>query len=147
MDFKDRLKELRTQRGLYQKEVAAQLNVGRSTVAAWEIGTKRPEGKMLEQIADFFGVSVDYLLGRVDHPQGRYIGISPFIGSEESGRAVRRDLADTEAVKQLSKPQRIRYFLRGQGLSEDDIEAVLDLLEARRLRRERERDEREKGQP
>ena len=59
-----RLKDLRTQNKLSQQKIADVLCVSRSTVAMWETGGAQPDNKMLERIADFCGVSVDYLLGR-----------------------------------------------------------------------------------
>jgi len=67
--FGERLKLLRTKRKLLQKEVAAAVGVKRGTLAAWETEPDRlPEAKYLIKLADFFGVSVDYLLGKTDDP-------------------------------------------------------------------------------
>ena len=62
--MKNRLKELRDQKGLYQKDVASFLNIAVSTYSYWENGTYEPDQSALSKLADFFGVSVDYLLGR-----------------------------------------------------------------------------------
>lgn len=64
MGFKDRLKELRTMRGLSQVELADKLEVSKSTIGAYETGDRSPSREGLEQIADFFNVDMDYLLGR-----------------------------------------------------------------------------------
>jgi len=66
--FAERLKELRNQRGLSQYKLADLLDVSPSTVAAWEVGRNEPNYDMLKKIADFFEVSVDYLLGKTDDP-------------------------------------------------------------------------------
>ncbi|MBM7856212.1 transcriptional regulator with XRE-family HTH domain [Desulfohalotomaculum tongense] len=63
--FAQRLKKLREEYGLYQKELAGKIGVKRGTVAAWEAG-RLPERSALEKLANFFGTSVDYLLGRTD---------------------------------------------------------------------------------
>ena len=57
-----RLKELRNQKNISQKKLADKLSVSRSTVAMWETGASQPDTNMLLQIANFFNVSVDYLL-------------------------------------------------------------------------------------
>ena len=58
------VKELRTENRLLQKELAAELGVGRTTVVSWETGQYEPDLETLEKIADYFGVTTDYLLGR-----------------------------------------------------------------------------------
>lgn len=64
--FGDRLKSLRKDAKLYQKELADKLDVARNTVTAWESGDRQPEVSHLEMMADLFSVSTDYLLGRSD---------------------------------------------------------------------------------
>jgi len=63
MDFAKRLKELRRKNDLTQAELAKAFNIGLATVAMWESSQRRPPAKMLLKIAEFFKVSVDYLLG------------------------------------------------------------------------------------
>lgn len=58
------LKSLRDEKGITQDGLANVLNVSRSSVANYETGVREPDIACLEDIADFFGVSVDYLLGR-----------------------------------------------------------------------------------
>ena len=65
-DFPSRLRELRAQKKLRQKDLAAQLGVAQTTVANYEQGSRFPGEKTLERIADFFDVSLDYLLGRAE---------------------------------------------------------------------------------
>ena len=62
--FAKQLKKLRMKKGLKQKELADYLHVSVSTVGMWEQGRNEPDVKRLEELADFFGVTVDYLLGR-----------------------------------------------------------------------------------
>lgn len=65
MDFSKRLKQLRENKGLSQEELAERLNIPRTSVTHYERGDDRiPRPKRLQEIADFFGVSVDYMLGR-----------------------------------------------------------------------------------
>jgi transcriptional regulator with XRE-family HTH domain len=64
--FGDRLRELRQQKNLTQEEAAKFLNISRGTYAHYEINKRQPDFRTLEKLADFFGVSTDYLLGRVD---------------------------------------------------------------------------------
>lgn len=60
------LKQLREARGITQTELAKQLGVVRSTICFYESEQHSPTPEMLIKLADFFGVTVDYLLGRED---------------------------------------------------------------------------------
>ena len=59
-----KLKELRTNRGLSQKELAEIVGVSNSTISMYEMGQREPDFATVVKFADFFGVSTDYLLGR-----------------------------------------------------------------------------------
>ena len=61
--FKERLRELRTEKHLSQSELAKALNVGQRSISSWETGFRQPDFEMLEQIVKFFEVTADYLLG------------------------------------------------------------------------------------
>lgn len=62
--FSVRLKELRLQHGFSQQELAEILGIKRNTYSDWENGKCKPNYEKLEKIADFFGVSLDWLFGR-----------------------------------------------------------------------------------
>lgn len=61
-----RLKELRKKHGLTQKSLADILLIDNSSISKYENDKAIPENELLQRIADFFSVSVDYLLGRSD---------------------------------------------------------------------------------
>ena len=61
-----RLKELREEKGLTQKEVAAQLGLHSVTYLHYEKDQREPPLKILAEMAAFFEVSTDYLLGLTD---------------------------------------------------------------------------------
>ena len=65
--FCKRIKELRIESGITQKELAEKLNLTNSTICDWEKGRSEPDLQTLTQIAAVFDVSVDYLLGLSDH--------------------------------------------------------------------------------
>lgn len=54
---------LRTERNLNQRELASLLSVSNGAVGMWETGKRQPDLNTVVKIANFFGVSVDYLLG------------------------------------------------------------------------------------
>lgn len=66
----ERLVQLRKARGLNQRELAQALCVSPGAVGLWETGSRFPSPELLEKIADYFGVTIDYLLGRSDIPDG-----------------------------------------------------------------------------
>lgn len=63
MDFGNKLKELRTQNGLTQKQLADQLGVTKSVVSFYERQERTPSPDILRKLAAVFHVSSDFLLG------------------------------------------------------------------------------------
>lgn len=66
--FGDTIKELRTQQILTQKELAEDLGVSLSMVSLWEKGANFPTVSKLIEIADYFNISIDSLLGTDGQP-------------------------------------------------------------------------------
>lgn len=66
MEFKDRLKALRKQMNLTQDEFTKKSGIGRSAVSMYESGKRMPSYDVLCNIADFFNVTTDYLLGKTN---------------------------------------------------------------------------------
>lgn len=64
--FGDRLRQLRTARDLSQMEFSKQIGISKSSVNMYERGEREPGLETLEQIADYFNVDMDYLLGKTD---------------------------------------------------------------------------------
>ncbi|WP_240421988.1 helix-turn-helix domain-containing protein [Paenibacillus periandrae] len=62
--FGKRLAELRNKLGISQYELAARMKLSRGQIANYEQGTREPDFNTLIALADFFGVSLDNLLGR-----------------------------------------------------------------------------------
>jgi transcriptional regulator with XRE-family HTH domain len=64
--FGERLKELRKSKNLLQRELAEILNIKSDTVIRLEGGTRSPSLSLVLALADYFDVSLDYLVGRSD---------------------------------------------------------------------------------
>lgn len=64
--FGERLKELRNEKKLSQKELAELLNVSGNTVHAWERDKQEPSMGTLLKISEIFEVTLDYLYGKSD---------------------------------------------------------------------------------
>ncbi len=71
----NRLKELRKEKKLSQKEIAEFLEINEKTVSRWENGESTIKSDKAQALADYFGVSVGYLLGYSDEAQ-KYFEIS-----------------------------------------------------------------------
>lgn len=71
----NRIRELRKTKDLTMKQFGALIGVSESTVSLYERGKREPDNVMLVKIADCFGVSVDYLLGRKKSPPAKGEGL------------------------------------------------------------------------
>lgn len=63
-----RLKEIRKSKGISQLKMAIDLNMSQNTISRYETGEREPGINELIKIADYFNVSVDYLLERTNNP-------------------------------------------------------------------------------
>ncbi len=66
MKLTERMKELRKEKNLRQEDIAAELGIAITTYCRYELGMREPAASLLERMADYYDVSVDYLLGRSD---------------------------------------------------------------------------------
>ena len=89
----ERLKLLRTNLGLSQLKLAEEMNIKQSTIVRYEDGTTTPSSERLITFADFFDVSLDYIYGRTDAPQGKLYTYEPEL--------VREKFADQENMREF----------------------------------------------
>lgn len=89
----ERLKLLRTNLGLSQLKLAEEMNIKQSTIVRYEDGTTTPSSERLIAFADFFDVSLDYIYGRTDAPQGKLYTYEPEL--------VREKFADQENMREF----------------------------------------------
>ncbi|WP_334077935.1 helix-turn-helix transcriptional regulator [Paenibacillus sanfengchensis] len=64
--FAERFKNLRRVKSISQQDIASSLGVDRTIVSHWERGTRVPSLEIACSLADYFDVSLDYLVGRSD---------------------------------------------------------------------------------
>ena len=86
--------------------LAIELKVSQATISSWELGEKRPSSKNVAKLADFFDVSIDFLLGRDNvEPQNE----KPTV--DDDGLRAKA----IERVQALSDPEVVRVldFLKG----------------------------------
>lgn len=70
-DFPSRIIQLKTERKLLQKDIASSIGLSLRAYQYYEKGQKEPTLSTLLRLADYFDVSLDYLVGRSDDPQRR----------------------------------------------------------------------------
>ena len=68
MSFSERICQLKLERKLLQKDIAAAIGLSLRAYQYYEKGQKEPTLSVLIRLADFFDVSLDYLVGRSDDP-------------------------------------------------------------------------------
>lgn len=125
MNFRTRLKQLRNEKKINQRELANFLKVAPSTISMYESGQREPNFEVLESLADFFNVDLNYLLGKSDKTtklmledsqssQGLQI---PVLGTVAAGIPISavEDILDYEEVPQSWESQGEFFGLRIKG--------------------------------
>lgn len=111
-NFRDRMRELREEKGLTQQGLADAINIGKSAIALYETDKRQPDPHTLQKFADFFGVTIDYLLGRSD-----------------IRRLDQKENNNTYLPPQ--KPNKLYDVIaRAEDLPEENLDQVVDALEA-----------------
>ena len=98
-----RLKELRKDYKLTQEQLGKKLGLSRSTIAMYETNASEPDFQTLTKIADFFSVSIDYLIGKETPLKNNRKGIKiPVLGSIPAGIALEaiEDILDYEEISE-----------------------------------------------
>ena len=118
-DFKNRLKELRKEKNLKQSEVAEKIELGRSTYANYEQGKRFPGKENLIALADFFEVSIDYLLGKSDNRQSAEKIINKIYDDQEL-LDFYQSIKENEHLKKL--------FNNSKQLSPESIKQIIKII-------------------
>lgn len=105
----DRIKELAKKQGLSINSLEEKLGYSRNTI--YNLKNSKPSTERISEIADYFNVSTDYLLGRTDNP------------------VIAGDKAKTEI--DLKKDAAESFFYDGHELNDEDLDLISSLLEAR----------------
>lgn len=86
MEFRDRLIKLRKELNLTQEELAQKIGYTRTAISAWEIGRNEPSNTDTIKLAEYFGVSTDYILGKSNN-RNSDIPVSkiPILGTVKAG--------------------------------------------------------------
>ena len=127
--FNVRLKELRLEAGLTQKDLANAIEVGRTTISEYESGKIVPKQEGLLKIANHFNVSVDYLTGVSNERATRKQNVSDLDALLNTIHHILLDEYDTPVTyegEQLSSRQKIIVDQLIEQLR-DNIEMLLQL--------------------
>lgn len=95
MSIGDKIRQLRKGKEWNQKDLAELLQTSRPTISNWETGRTSPDHEALRQMANLFGVSVDYILGE-EGESGRTVG------EQESFIITAKDLERLKKLQKLS---------------------------------------------
>lgn len=108
----NKLKELRRNKDMLQKDLAKVLNVSVSTVSMWEVGSNQPSGDDIKKIANLFNVSTDYLLD-----------------NEDNKTVVKNNEVLQEVADKINDPlNRALYKKVGELKTEEDKKRVYDII-------------------
>ncbi len=102
--FHLRLRELRMSRKISQQKLSEQLGISKSSINMYERGEREPGLDLLEAIADFFNVDLDYLTGKSDSP--------------------RKVLREYEPVKDTDEDLKFALFNSSEGITDEMFEEV-----------------------
>ena len=101
MNFSERLLDLIKEKGLKWKNVSADLQIGINQKRYWETHDNLPDGETLKKLADYFGVSIPYLIGDSDD-RGQKNSPGQVTEAEGAKKAI-LDLIDGMSDDQLQK--------------------------------------------
>jgi len=105
----DRVKELSQKRGISLSKLEETLGLGKNSIYA--LKRNQPSAERLQEIADYFNVSTDYLLGRTDNPK---------IASDEVAGYT------TEDLRKMAKNAKT---FDGKPLTDEDVDAITNIIE------------------
>ena len=120
MGFSNQLKTLRESSNLSQGDLAKILNINRTSIVHYENENsgRIPRPDTLKQIADFFDVSIDYLLDRADDSE---------ITAEEE-----RFISDTDRLSLTELQKKYQITIDSEPASEEELEAAIDFIRSLR---------------
>ncbi|ELB42658.1 helix-turn-helix domain-containing protein [Enterococcus faecium] len=104
MNLLERIKKLCNQRGISVYQLEEKIEIGRNTIYQWNKRT--PSTEKIQKVADYFDVSVDYLLGREEKETPKHVDLSEddtvfsFDGKEISKETMRKAIAIAKALEE-----------------------------------------------
>lgn len=129
----NRIKALREELGLKQEELANKMSVSPSSIGMYETNKREPNNELILKLAQFFNVSTDYLLGKIDTRNNNIVKI-PILGTVKAGYdwLAEENIVDYITLKENIPNVNEYYALRITGdsmlplLAEGDLVIVHD---------------------
>ena len=124
----NRLKELRKEKGLTQQQLAEKIGTTKLTISNWENEKHIIKTSTAKELAEFFNVNVEYLLGEsvYKNPIEQILGIK--------GKDLENDMtaiSQTDLNQSFLKPNFIKFSqVHDLALSNDDIDKIIDLIKS-----------------
>lgn len=117
--FNERLKILRNEKNLTQRELAKLVKLSPSTIAMYETGQRMPDPEILQKLADVFNVTTDYLLGRTDIKNP----------AEKITKALEDDPELLQFWEDISAREDLKImFKQARDLTPQDIKTIITLI-------------------
>lgn len=121
----ERIQKLSRERGLSVRELGRKLDIGETTIYKWK--TQTPKLDVLEKVADYFDVSVDYLVGRTDKKL-------PFDRWERTyGDSVREEQSkyNTNKTSDLAEND-VVFTFEGKKIPKEDLALIREIIKRTR---------------
>lgn len=118
--IQNRLKEQRSIKKISQRNLAEMIGVSQQTIGSWETGRTEPDQVSLNKLADFFGVSTDYLLGRTQDKSNTQI--LDAVSNNPELVDFTKELIQRESMQLL--------FKQAKSLSDSDIGKIIKIIKA-----------------
>ncbi|MDY8022907.1 helix-turn-helix transcriptional regulator [Paenibacillus polymyxa] len=120
MNYGTRIAELREHKGLKQEELAQSLGITRAALSHYEKNRRKPDFEILTKLADIFGVTIDYLVGRTSHP-------AVMLDSDVREFVDQLELSDEDIL------QRFNLTIDGRTLSEEEAKRFIAFVRMERM--------------
>ncbi|MCC3382052.1 helix-turn-helix domain-containing protein [Paenibacillus farraposensis] len=120
MNYGNRIAELREHKGLKQEELAQSLGITRAALSHYEKNRRKPDFEILNKLADIFGVTIDYLVGRTSHP-------TTILDSDVKEFVDQLELSDEDIL------QRFNLTIDGRTLSEEEAKRFIAFVRMERM--------------
>lgn len=117
MNLGQRIKELREEKGITQSDFAATLNIARSTLSQYESNQRTPNDEIKLKIAEFFNVSLDYLLCKTN--------------IKDSADDIIKDMKPIDKINKAVKVSglgTIAAHFDGEEFTDDDLEDIQNFI-------------------
>lgn len=116
--FSENLRKLRESRGMYQKDLAADLDIKQSSLSSYENGSRFPEAMTLIKIANYFNVTLDELLYNLEIEVNRVL---------DDNQALFLDLENGMSFDDLVK--KYNFVVDGEELEVEAKKRILEMIE------------------